>query len=103
MEFCIPIRRLNFALRGSFFDVYVLKFAGLKDFSALQAFHKFRVFVTADNLHAGVLAGLPLNYGLRRGGRLWGHNPERPPELWRWDGFRRISGILERLSGLSSP
>ena len=41
-----------------FLDAHVFQFAGLEDFATLQAFHEFRIFFAAHDLHARVLAGL---------------------------------------------
>jgi hypothetical protein len=38
------------------FDAHVFEFAGLEDFAALQAFHKFGIFFAAHNLHARMFA-----------------------------------------------
>ena len=94
----------GFAAGRAFFDVHVLELAGFEDLAAFLAFDKFGVFVPADNLHARVLTRELWLSVFRRRGQLRGHNPEvclshRSVEA----GFRRISGIVKRLGGLSSP
>jgi hypothetical protein len=88
-----------------FFDVHVLELAGLEDLAALFAFDEFAVFLAAHDLHARVLAGLLDFYAwagrLRLGGHKYGTIPLR--ELRRKGDFARISGIVERPEGLSSP
>jgi hypothetical protein len=51
------LRLLGFAL-GAFFDTHVLEFAGLEDFTALEAFYELGVFLATHDLHTRVLARL---------------------------------------------
>jgi hypothetical protein len=64
----------------SFFAAHILEFAGLEDLAAFFALDEFTVFVSADDLHTRVLAGLPGNYALRGRGRLGGHRSGKVPQ-----------------------
>jgi len=94
----------DIAALGSFLDAHVLEFAVVEDFAAFQAFYKLSVFVAAHNLHTWMLASSFLVYALRGRGRLGGHKSGRVLET-EGGGTQctGISGILERLRGLSSP
>jgi hypothetical protein len=50
--------RLQLAALSALFDAHVLKFAGLENVAAFQAFDELGVILAAHNLHARVLAGL---------------------------------------------
>jgi hypothetical protein len=74
----IPKWGLDLAFLASFFDIHVFEFAGLEDFAALLALDELRILVSADNLHARVLAGL-LHITYLRRGRLERHKSGRSP------------------------
>jgi hypothetical protein len=46
----------EFVLELGLFDVHVLKFTGLEDFRAFQAFDKFGVFIAGNDPHTRMLA-----------------------------------------------
>jgi hypothetical protein len=52
-------------LQCAFFDIHVLEFTGLEDFTAFFAFHELRVLIAAYDLNAQMLTGLLLIYVLR--------------------------------------
>jgi hypothetical protein len=91
---------LSFAF-GSFLNAHVLEFARFEYFSALQAFHKFSVFVAAHNLNTRMLARLVGVLRMRE--RLGGHKSGSVAltEVIG-DGPAGISGILAPLYHLSS-
>jgi hypothetical protein len=51
----LPLRLLSLAF-GVFLDAHVFKFAGFENLAALETLHKLGIFVTADDLHARMLA-----------------------------------------------
>jgi hypothetical protein len=63
------IWKSDLAFLGALFDVHVFEFAGLEDFATLLALDELRILVSADNLHAGMLARL-LHITALGGGRL---------------------------------
>jgi len=73
-------RRVTFVIRGTcglqlaalsaLFDAHVLKFAGLENVAAFQAFDELGVIFAAHNLHARVLAGLLVGFVGNVQGRL---------------------------------
>lgn len=80
---------LQFAFWRAFLYSHVAEFAGFEDLAALHALHKLGVFVTADNLDAGVLAS-ELIGALGRRRRLWSHKSGWGPKgSRRWDKIRR--------------
>jgi len=95
----------GFVVQLRFFDGHVLKFAGLEDFPALQAFNKFGIFVAGDDLYTRVLTlihlasllgncngGIEVIYADAHAGRALGRR-EMP----------EIGGILALPVALSSP
>ena len=89
-----------------FFDGHVFEFAGFEDFTALQAFDEFFVFLAGHDLHTRVLALCHVTSLLGELGRRgWSHKSGCWISLFR--AVRGISpefgGILDRLIRLSSP
>src|SRR6266849_6233176 len=89
-----------------FFDGHVFEFAGFEDFTALQAFDEFFVFLAGHDLHTRVLALCHVTSLLGELGRRgWSHKSGCWISLFRAArGFSpEFGGILDRLEALSSP
>jgi hypothetical protein len=85
-------RGLGFGIPSALFDAHVLELAGLEDLAAFLTFDELGVFIAADDLHTGMLAGLLLLCAGRRRRRLCGHKSGRQSSrAMRGTNFTRIS------------
>jgi hypothetical protein len=99
-------RSSDVAVLNAILNIHVLELARLEDLAAFLAFHKFRLFVAAHDLHTWVSARLFSAYIRRRDRRLGGHVIRIGPKVLM--GSRGVFapeflGIVERLGALSSP